>query len=36
MVLMDAATGAKEFDRLLNRSLPRFGDTFEIPFRDVD
>lgn len=34
MVLMDAATGSQEFDRLLNRSLPKFGDTLEIPFRD--
>jgi len=34
MVLMDAATGSKEFDRLLNRSLPKFGETLEIPFRD--
>jgi hypothetical protein len=36
MVLMDAATGAKEFDRLLNRSLPKFGYTLEIPLRDLD
>jgi hypothetical protein len=33
-VLMDAASSPKEFDRLLNRSLPKFGDTLEIPFRD--
>jgi hypothetical protein len=34
MVLMDAAASAKEFDRLLNRSLPKFGSTLDIPFSD--
>lgn len=33
-VLMDAASSSKEFDRLLNRSLPKFGDTLELPFRE--
>lgn len=32
MVLMDAATSSKEFERLLNRSLPKFGDTFPFDF----
>jgi len=34
MVLMDAASGSKEFDRLLNRSLPKFGTTLELPLGD--
>jgi len=35
-VLMDAASSPKEFDRLLNRSMPKFGDTLEIPFREEE
>jgi len=31
MVLMDAAANSREFTRLLNTSLPRFGDTLELP-----
>jgi P63C domain len=34
MVLMDAAANPKEFDRLLNRSLPKFGTTLELPLSD--
>ncbi|WP_375571015.1 P63C domain-containing protein [Seohaeicola saemankumensis] len=34
MVLMDAASGKKDFERLLNRSLPKYGDTLELPFED--
>jgi len=34
MVLMDASASSSEFDRLLNRSLPKFGSTYEIPFRE--
>ncbi|MEM5500733.1 P63C domain-containing protein [Ahrensia kielensis] len=30
MVLMDAASNKKEFERLLNRSLPKYGDTLEL------
>ena len=32
MVLMDAATSSDEFDLLLNRSMPKFGDTLELGF----
>jgi P63C domain len=35
-ILMDAASSSKEFDRLLNRSMPKFGETIDIPFRDND
>jgi hypothetical protein len=35
-ILMDAASSSKEFDRLLNRSLPKFGSTLDIPFNDED
>ena len=31
MVLMDAASSKQEFEKLLNRSLPRFGDTLKLP-----
>lgn len=31
MVLMDASSNKTEFERLLNRSLPRYGDTIELP-----
>jgi hypothetical protein len=34
MVLMDAAATSKEFDRLLNRSLPKFGANLELPLSD--
>ena len=34
MVLMDAASNARDFDRLLNRSLPKFGSTMELPLDD--
>ncbi len=30
MVLMDAAANKTEFERLLNRSLPKYGDTIEM------
>lgn len=30
MVLMDAASNARDFDRLLNKSLPKFGSTMEL------
>lgn len=32
MALMDASTTSEEFDRLLARALPKFGDTIEMPF----
>ena len=35
MVLMDAATNSPDFDRLLNRSLPKFGATRELPLDDM-
>lgn len=31
MVLMDAASNNRDFDRLLNKSLPKFGSTMELP-----
>lgn len=34
MVLMDAAANKREFEKLLNRSLPKYGDTLELPFGD--
>ena len=34
MVLMDAASSKKEFEKLLNRSLPRFEDTLKLPLDD--
>ena len=34
MVLMDASSNRREFERLLNRSLPRYGDTIELPLND--
>ena len=34
MVLMDAASNDTQFERLLNRSLPKFGDTLEMPLED--
>lgn len=30
MVLMDAASNAQEFEKLLNRSLPKYGSTMEL------
>lgn len=36
MVLMDAASSKKDFERLLNRSLPKYGDTLELPFDEPD
>lgn len=30
MVLMDASSSQKEFERLLNKSLPKYGDTIEL------
>lgn len=35
MVLMDAAANSREFERLLNRSLPKYGDTIDLPFEDM-
>lgn len=32
MVLMDASANNREFERLLNRSLPKYGDTIDLPF----
>ena len=34
MTLMDAAANNAQFIRLLNRSLPRFNDTYEMPLDD--
>jgi len=34
MVLMDASSNKAEFERLLNKSLPKYGDTLELPFDD--
>jgi hypothetical protein len=31
MVLMDAASSSREFERMLNRSLPKYGSTMELP-----
>ncbi len=31
MVLMDASSGKKEFEKLLNRSLPKYGTNLELP-----
>jgi len=31
MVLMDAASNSREFDRLLNTSLPKYGETLNLP-----
>jgi len=31
MVLMDAAGNSREFSRLLNTSLPKYGNTLELP-----
>lgn len=32
MVLMDASSNKAEFEKLLNKSLPKYGDTLELPF----
>lgn len=32
MILMDASASKKEFERLLNRSLPKYGSNLELPF----
>lgn len=32
MALMDAASSPDEFDRLLNRAMPKFGDTLQLVF----
>lgn len=32
MVLMDAAANDREFSRLINRSLPKYGNTLDLPF----
>lgn len=32
MVLMDASSNKAEFERLLDKSLPKYGDTLELPF----
>jgi hypothetical protein len=32
ITLIDAAANKTEFERLLNRSLPKYGDTRELPF----
>lgn len=34
MVLMDAASNSRDFERLLNKSLPKFGSTLELPLDD--
>lgn len=34
MILMDAASNKKDFERLLNRSLPKYGNTLDLPFED--
>ncbi len=36
MVLMDASSNKKEFERLLNKSLPKYGDSLELPFDEED
>lgn len=36
MILMDASSNKTEFERLLNRSLPRYGDTMELPLNFPD
>ncbi len=35
MVLMDAAANNREFERLLNRSMPKYGDTMQFPLDDL-
>ena len=35
MVLMDAASNKKDFERLLNRSLPKYGNTLDLPFDEI-
>ncbi|WCE30119.1 P63C domain-containing protein [Vibrio sp. SCSIO 43137] len=34
MLLMDASSNSKEFDKLLNRVLPKYGDTLELPLEE--
>ncbi len=34
MLLMDASSNSKEFDKLLNRVAPKYGDTLELPLED--
>lgn len=34
MVLMDASSSKKEFERLLNKSLPKYGDTIDMDLGD--
>lgn len=34
MVLMDASSNKREFERLLDRSLPKYGTTIEMPLED--
>ena len=36
MVLMDASANKAEFEKLLNRSLPKYGDTIELPLDDLN
>lgn len=36
MVLMDASSSKKEFERLLNKSLPKYGDTIDMDFGGED
>lgn len=35
MVLMDASSNSREFDRLLNKSLPKFGSTMDLGLDDT-
>ncbi|WP_432814785.1 P63C domain-containing protein [Sphingorhabdus sp.] len=32
MVLMDASSSKKEFEKLLNKSMPKYGGNFELPY----
>lgn len=36
MLLMDAASNQREFEKLLNRALPKYGDTLELDFSSSD
>lgn len=36
MVLMDASSSKKEFEKLLNKSLPKYGNNLELPFDEDD
>ena len=35
MAYMDAAANDTQFMRMMNRGLPKFGDTYEMPLDDI-